>query len=41
VELRSALPHDLHAALLRVGEGVIPPDAADPLDFLGFYSISR
>lgn len=37
IELRSALPEDLRAALVRVSDGLLPPDAPDPLESLGFY----
>ena len=40
VELRSPLPDDLRTALIRTADGTIPADTADPLDLLGFYSIS-
>jgi 23S rRNA pseudouridine1911/1915/1917 synthase len=39
VELRSALPADLRTALVRVADGVLPPDTPDPLEALGFYSV--
>lgn len=39
IELRSPLPDDLRTALIRASDGSIPPDTADPLDALGFYSI--
>lgn len=39
IELRSPLPPDLRATLIRVADGAIPADTADPLDALGFYSI--
>ena len=37
VELRSPLPEDLRAALIRVAGGDLPADTPDPLDTLGFY----
>lgn len=37
IDLRSALPDDLRTALLRVGEGAIPADVPDPLEYLGFF----
>jgi len=37
IELRSPLPEDLRVALIRVADGAIPSDVADPLEFLGFY----
>lgn len=38
IDIRSALPNDLRAALVKVGEGAIPLDAPDPLELLGFYN---
>jgi 23S rRNA pseudouridine1911/1915/1917 synthase len=38
IEVRSPLPDDLRAALIHISDGTIPPDAADPLDSLGFFS---
>ena len=40
IELRSPLPPDLRTSLIRIGDGTIPADEPDPLDRLGFYSIS-
>ena len=37
IDLRSPLPEDLRAALIKVGEGDIPADTRDPLEHLGFY----
>jgi 23S rRNA pseudouridine1911/1915/1917 synthase len=37
IDIRSALPDDLRAALVRVADGAIPADEADPLELLGFY----
>lgn len=37
IELRSPLPEDLRAALIRVADGDIPSDTPDPLDLLGFF----
>jgi 23S rRNA pseudouridine1911/1915/1917 synthase len=39
VELRSPLPEDLRTALVRVADGVLPADAPDPLETLGFYRL--
>lgn len=39
IELRSPLPEDLRSAIVRVAEGVVPNDAPDPLELLGFYRI--
>src|SRR5688572_3766762 len=39
IDVRSALPNDLRAALVKVGEGAIPLDAPDPLELLGFYNV--
>jgi 23S rRNA pseudouridine1911/1915/1917 synthase len=39
VEVRSPLPDDLRRSLIRAADGAIPPDAADPLEALGFYTI--
>ena len=41
IDIRSPLPEDLRSALVRVGEGAIPSDAADPLEFLGFYRVEN
>lgn len=41
IDIRSPLPEDLRAALVRVGDGAIDADAADPLETLGFYQIER
>ena len=41
IDIRSPLPEDLRSALVRVGEGAIPSDAADPLEFLGFYRLEN
>ena len=41
IDLRSPLPDDLRTALLRTAEGAIPPDVVDPLEYLGFYDVSR
>ena len=38
VDVRSPLPADLAAALTRLAEGAVRPDAADPLADLGFYA---
>ena len=40
VDIRSPLPEDLRSALVKVADGAIPTDTADPLDLLGFYAIS-
>ena len=37
IELRSPLPEDLRAALIRVADGAIPSETPDPLDSLGFF----
>ena len=37
VDIRSPLPEDLREALLRVADGAIAPDSADPLAELGFF----
>jgi 23S rRNA pseudouridine1911/1915/1917 synthase len=37
IELRSPLPDDLRAALIRVADGDLPSDTPDPLDLLGFF----
>lgn len=37
VDIRSPLPEDLRAALVRAADGAIPADAVDPLTELGFY----
>ena len=39
IELRSPLPEDLRSALVRVADGVVPLDAPDPLESLGFYNV--
>lgn len=39
VELRSPLPEDLRVALIRAADGVLPADAPDPLESLGFYTV--
>ncbi len=39
IELRSPLPEDLRASLVRVAEGTVPQDVKDPLDDLGFYRL--
>lgn len=39
VELRSPLPEDLRTALIRAADGVVPLDAPDPLESLGFFSV--
>lgn len=39
IELRSPLPEDLRTAVIRAADGAIPPDTADPLEMLGFYSV--
>ena len=39
IELRSPLPEDLRTAVIRAADGAIPPDTADPLETLGFYSV--
>ena len=38
IEVRSPLPPDLRTALIHIADGSIPADAADPLEFLGFYA---
>lgn len=38
IEVRSPLPEDLRSALIHIGDGSIPSDTADPLEFLGFFS---
>jgi 23S rRNA pseudouridine1911/1915/1917 synthase len=40
IDVRSSLPEDLRLALVRVSDGAIPADAADPLALLGFYDIT-
>jgi 23S rRNA pseudouridine1911/1915/1917 synthase len=40
VDIRSALPDDLRTALVKVADGAIPSDAADPLELLGFYRVT-
>lgn len=37
IDVRSALPGDLRATLVKVADGAIPADVADPLELLGFY----
>jgi len=39
IDIRSPLPEDLRTALVRISDGSIPPDSADPLELLGFYRI--
>jgi 23S rRNA pseudouridine1911/1915/1917 synthase len=39
IELRSPLPEDLRTALIRASDGVLAPDAQDPLQLLGFYRV--
>lgn len=39
IDLRSPLPADLRAALVRVADGVVPADAPNPLELLGFYRV--
>ena len=39
IELRSPLPEDLRTAVIRAADGAIPPETADPLETLGFYSV--
>jgi 23S rRNA pseudouridine1911/1915/1917 synthase len=39
IDIRSPLPEDLRAALIRISDGVIPADSVDPLERLGFYRI--
>jgi 23S rRNA pseudouridine1911/1915/1917 synthase len=41
IDIRSPLPEDLRTALVRAGDGALPSDLADPLDFLGFYRTER
>ena len=41
IELRSPLPEDLRVALVKVSDGILPPDAPDPLESLGFYNVDR
>ena len=41
VDIRSPLPEDLRTALIRVSEGVLGAEIADPLEHLGFYQIDR
>lgn len=41
VDVRSPLPEDLRAGLLRVADGAVSADDPDPLDALGFYQIER
>lgn len=41
IELRSPLPEDLRAALIRVSDGILSENAPDPLESLGFYSVDR
>ena len=41
VDIRSPLPEDLRAALVRVSDGALAPDVVDPLELLGFYRIDR
>ena len=40
IELRSPLPEDLRTALIRASDGTIPPETPDPLETLGFYSVT-
>jgi 23S rRNA pseudouridine1911/1915/1917 synthase len=40
IELRSPLPEDLRAGLIRVADGAIPGDTPDPLELLGFFKTS-
>jgi 23S rRNA pseudouridine1911/1915/1917 synthase len=37
IDLRSPLPDDLRVALVKVADGAIAEDVADPLETLGFY----
>ncbi len=41
IDIRSPLPDDLRSALARISDGALPPDVADPLEALGFYSMER
>ena len=41
IDIRSPLPEDLRVALVRVSDGALSPDVADPLESLGFYQIDR
>lgn len=41
IDVRSPLPDDLRTAMLRIADGALPPDLADPLDVLGFYRVER
>lgn len=40
IDIRSPLPEDLRTAVVKVADGAIPADAADPLDLLGFYGVA-
>ncbi len=40
IEIRSPLPEDLRTALIKVGDGAIPADTADPLELLGFFNMA-
>ncbi len=39
IEVRSPLPDDLRAALVRIADGTISPEAADPLADSGFFEM--
>jgi 23S rRNA pseudouridine1911/1915/1917 synthase len=41
IDIRSPLPEDLRAALVRISDGTLGPDVANPLEALGFYTMER
>jgi 23S rRNA pseudouridine1911/1915/1917 synthase len=41
IDIRSPLPEDLRTALVRVSDGSLATDIADPLEALGFYRTER
>jgi 23S rRNA pseudouridine1911/1915/1917 synthase len=41
LDIRSPLPEDLRSALVRVAEGAIAADSADPLAELGFFATGK
>ena len=41
IDLRSPLPEDLRSAVIRIADGAVPTDSADPLELLGFYRIDE
>lgn len=41
LDIRSPLPDDLREALVRISDGTIGPDVADPLEAMGFFTVER